>query len=179
MRSPKIFATRPKAYLETVGPSKWTFIGYDESMNASPQHIMLVELAAGRPIAVRSSVLEFQAEAARLGGGIVILLDFAARKSDGRQRIESQQPLAREMWFVAHTEIKDVPSIRVVMDAVKAAFAKQAAVGNGLTLGRLDRHIETFGSLPSPSAEAERSTRDALSQALRHMPGLSMVSWLQ
>ncbi|MBP2445177.1 LysR family transcriptional regulator [Rhizobium leguminosarum] len=61
-----------KSYLETVAPSEWTFIGYDETMNASPQQVRLIELAAGRPIAVRSSVLEFQAAAARLGGGVVM-----------------------------------------------------------------------------------------------------------
>ncbi|MEK1898669.1 MAG: LysR family transcriptional regulator, partial [Rhizobium sp.] len=43
-----------KAYLETVPEAQWTFIGYDEGMNASPQQLRLFELAAGRPIAIRS-----------------------------------------------------------------------------------------------------------------------------
>jgi DNA-binding transcriptional LysR family regulator len=113
-----------KAYLDAVPPSEWSFVGYDESMSASPQQARLIELAAGRPIAVRSSVLEFQAAIARLGGGIVMLPDFAVADSDGLMRIEDENPLRREVWLVVHAEIKDVPSVRTVMEALKSAFAK-------------------------------------------------------
>ncbi|MGM4910271.1 LysR family transcriptional regulator [Rhizobium sp. 768_B6_N1_8] len=111
-----------KAYLETVPEAQWTFIGYDEGMNASPQQLRLFELAAGRPIAIRSTVLEFQAAAARLGGGVVLLPDFAVSGTDGLQRIEDEYPLTREVWLVVHAEIKDVPAVRVVMEALKSAF---------------------------------------------------------
>jgi DNA-binding transcriptional LysR family regulator len=111
-----------EAYLETVPEAQWTFIGYDEGMNASPQQLRLFELAAGRPIAIRSSILEFQAAAARLGGGVVLLPDFAVSDADDLQRIEDENPLRREVWLVVHAEIKDVPAIRVVMEALKSAF---------------------------------------------------------
>ncbi len=111
-----------KAYLETVPEAQWSFIGYDEGMNASPQQLRLFELAACRPIAIRSSVLEFQAAAARLGGGVVLLPDFAVSDADDLQRIEDENPLRREVWLVVHAEIKDVPAIRVVMEALKGAF---------------------------------------------------------
>jgi DNA-binding transcriptional LysR family regulator len=113
-----------KIYLETVPPSDWTFIGYDEAMSSSPQQLRLLELAAGRPIAVRSSVLEFQAAAARLGGGIVMLPDFAVSEADGLQRVQGDPALAREVWLVVHAEIKDVPSVRVVLEALKNAFGR-------------------------------------------------------
>ncbi|EJJ28390.1 LysR family transcriptional regulator [Rhizobium sp. CF142] len=111
-----------KTYLESVPEAQWTFIGYDEGMNASPQQLRLFELAAGRPIAIRSSVLEFQAAAARLGGGVVLLPDFAAQGITGLERIEDEDPLTREVWLVVHAEIRDVPAIRVVMEALKGAF---------------------------------------------------------
>ncbi|WP_204341597.1 LysR family transcriptional regulator [Rhizobium ruizarguesonis] len=113
-----------KTYLETVSPPDWTFIGYDETMNASPQQLRLIELAAGRPIAVRSSVLEFQAATASLGAGVVMLPDFAVLESSGLQRIETEQALTREVWLVVHSDIKDVPSVRVVVDALKNALGK-------------------------------------------------------
>ena len=113
-----------QTYLETVPPSDWTFIGYDETMNASPQQLRLIELAAGRPIAVRSSVLEFQAATARLGAGVVMLPDFAVPEFSGLQRIENEQALTREVWLVVHSDIKDVPSVRVVVDALKTALGK-------------------------------------------------------
>ncbi|NZD48477.1 LysR family transcriptional regulator [Rhizobium leguminosarum] len=113
-----------KTYLETVSPSDWTFIGYDETMNASPQQLRLIELAAGRPIAVRSSVLEFQAATASLGAGVVMLPDFAVLDTSGLQRIETEHLLTREVWLVVHSDIKDVPSVRVVVDALKNALGK-------------------------------------------------------
>ncbi|WP_206120277.1 MULTISPECIES: LysR family transcriptional regulator [Rhizobium] len=117
-----LYASR--TYLETVSPSDWTFIGYDETMNASPQQLRLTELAAGRPIAVRSSVLEFQAATASLGAGVVMLPDFAAPEPSGLQRIETEQVLTREIWLVVHSDIKDVPSVRVVVEALKSALGK-------------------------------------------------------
>lgn len=116
----RLYATQ--SYLESVSPADWTFIGYDESMSASPQQMRLLEQAAGRPIAIRSSVLEFQAAAARLDGGVVMLPEFAVMERDCLQRIDDQIPLTREVWLVVHADIKNVPSIRVVMDALKKAF---------------------------------------------------------
>ncbi len=106
------------AYLDSVPEAEWSFIGYDEGMNASPQQLLLFERAAGRPIAIRSSVLEFQAAAASRGGGVVMLPDFAAHGMD-LQRIEEEHPLRREIWLVVHNEIRNIPSVRVVMDALK------------------------------------------------------------
>lgn len=49
-----------KAYLETVPSAEWTFIGYDEHGRFATTTAPL-ERAGGRAIAVRSSVLAFQA----------------------------------------------------------------------------------------------------------------------
>lgn len=117
-----LYASR--SYLEAVPPSEWTFIGYDESMSASPQQARLIELAAGRPIAVKSSVLEFQAATAKLGGGVVLLPDFAVADTDGLVRIKDDNPLRREVWLVVHAEIKDLPAVRTVMEALKSTFGR-------------------------------------------------------
>lgn len=111
-----------KRYLDAVAPLDWTFIGYDESMNASPQQMRLIELANGRPIALRSSVLEFQVAAA-LEGGVVMLPDFAVPVTADLERVRGDHTLVREIWLVVHADIKDVPSIRAVTDAIRSAFA--------------------------------------------------------
>ncbi len=111
-------------YLSSIPPEEWTFIGYDESMNAAAQQIRLLEIAAGRPVALRSSVLEFQAAAARAGGGVVMLPDFAAEQSPGLRRVEEEAALTRDVWLVVHSQIKDVPAIRSVVDALKSAFRR-------------------------------------------------------
>lgn len=93
-------------------------------MKAAPQHTRLMEFAAGRPIALRSSMMEFQAAAALTGGGVVILPDFAVEGMEGLQRIDSGPPLTREIWLVVHSEIKDVPAVRAVVEALKQAFRR-------------------------------------------------------
>lgn len=116
----RLYATT--AYLDATAPDDWTFIGYDESMKTSPQQMRLVEYAAGRPLSIRSSVLEVQASAARLDGGVVLLPDFAIAQPDSLVAIGHEPLLKREIWLVVHAEIRNVPSVRVVIDALKRLF---------------------------------------------------------
>jgi hypothetical protein len=53
-----------------------------------------------------------------------MLPDFAVLDTSGLQRIETEHLLTREVWLVVHSDIKDVPSIRVVVDALKNALVK-------------------------------------------------------
>ena len=93
-------------------------------MKAVPRRLCLMEFAAGRPIALRSSVLEFQAAAACAGGGVVMLPDFAVERMEGLHRIDSGAPLRREIWRVVHSDIKDVPAVRAVVETLKQAFRR-------------------------------------------------------
>jgi len=115
-------------YLKTLSADKWTFIGYDDSMNASPQEVHLANYAAGRQIASRSSVLEVQASAARLGGGVAILPDFVITKNDCLHIIEDSPAIVREIWLVVHSEIKETATIRAVVDALKQTFSTRQSV---------------------------------------------------
>lgn len=108
-----------KAYLEAMDPADWTFIGYNDDMASSPQQVRLRQIAAGRPIAVTSSVLEFQAATARMDGGLAMLPDFLVGESDTLQLVTEHSLLSREVWMVVHADIKDVPSVRAVADALK------------------------------------------------------------
>lgn len=115
------------SYVAATAPEDWTFIGYDESMTGAPQQMRLVELAAGRRIAIRSSVLEFQVAAARQAGGVAMLPDFALRPSDDIVRLGDDRALEREVWLVVHTEVKDVPVIREVVNGIKNAFDEETS----------------------------------------------------
>ncbi|MGM4914945.1 LysR family transcriptional regulator [Rhizobium sp. 768_B6_N1_8] len=127
-----------KSYLDTVPPPDWTFIGYDEGMNASPQQQRLIEIAAGRPIALRSTVLEFQAQAARLGGGVAMLPEFAVTGLDTLQPVAHDVPLVREVWLVVHAGIRGVPAVRAVMEALKDAFVTHPTNDDDLTHSQSD-----------------------------------------
>lgn len=110
------------SYIASTPCKDWTFIGYDEAMSSAPQQIRLVELAAGRRIAIRSSVLEFQAAAACQGGGVVMLPDFAVHASSGLTRVSDTPALTRDIWLVAHREVREVPAIRATVEAIKNAL---------------------------------------------------------
>jgi DNA-binding transcriptional LysR family regulator len=110
-----------ETYLATVAPANWTFIAYDDEMNAAPQQVLLREIAAERPISLRSSDLAFQIAAARLGAGVVMLPEFAATPLGDLRRIQAPVSLEREIWLVVHADIRHVPAVRAVLDVLKQA----------------------------------------------------------
>ena len=72
-------------------------------------------------MALRATTLEFQLAAARAGGGIAMLPNFMlAGRDDLVEAIPQRQPLTREFWLVVHADIRNVPIIRVVMEALKS-----------------------------------------------------------
>jgi DNA-binding transcriptional LysR family regulator len=108
-------------YLAENQPEDWTFIAYDESMNDAPQQVWLKGFAAGREIGIRASSLEAQAHFAGLGAGIACLPEFAARPHTDLVAISTtDQPMAREIWLVTHNDVRNVPAIRAVADALAA-----------------------------------------------------------
>ncbi|WP_454850392.1 LysR family transcriptional regulator [Rhizobium binxianense] len=107
-------------YLASVPEQAWSFIAYDETLVTSPQYQRLLTVANGRRVAIRASTLEFQVAAARAGGGVAILPNFLLRGVDNLvEAIADPTPLTREVWLVVHTDIRNVPIIRAVMDALK------------------------------------------------------------
>lgn len=106
------------SYIDAKLPEDWTFVGYDEAMESSPQERRLREIANGRPVAVRASTLEFQLAAVKSGDGVALLPDFMVQQDHLLRLPQSGDPLRREIWLAVHTDIKDVPLIRVVLDAL-------------------------------------------------------------
>lgn len=104
------------AYLAETREADWSFIGYEETMASSPQETMLARIAGGRPVAIRATALEFQLAAVKAGGGVALLPDFMAADLNLTTLPLPDGPLTRELWLVVHTDIKDVPLIRAVMD---------------------------------------------------------------
>jgi DNA-binding transcriptional LysR family regulator len=105
-------------YAETTDERDWTFVGYDEAMASSPQEERLAEIAAGRPIAIRASTLEFQLTAVKAGGGVALLPDFIAAGQGLTQLPLEGAAITRDLWLAVHTDIKDVPLVRAVTDAL-------------------------------------------------------------
>lgn len=106
------------AYLAATPEQDWTFVGYEETMASSPQERRLAQIAGGRPVAIRASALEFQLAAVKAGGGVALLPDFMAAPQNLTKLPLPADPLTREIWLVVHTDIKDVPMIRAVVEGL-------------------------------------------------------------
>lgn len=108
------------SYLAETPEEAWSFIAYSEEMENSPQHQRLLEVARSRQIGLQASTLEFQMAVAKAGGGVAILPDFLVGATDGLvQAIEEENPVTRDIWLVVHSDIRDVPIIRAVLEALK------------------------------------------------------------
>jgi DNA-binding transcriptional LysR family regulator len=117
------------SYLAEIPHQDWSFIAYGADMEASPQHRRLVEVANGRRIGIRASTLEFQRAAASASGGIAILPDFFVGPQDGLVvAIAENAPVLRDIWLVVHSDIRDVPIIRVVTDAIRDGIRRSVQI---------------------------------------------------
>ncbi|HEX7800860.1 MAG TPA: LysR substrate-binding domain-containing protein, partial [Asticcacaulis sp.] len=105
------------AYLEATPPEAWEFVAYDETLDAAPQQARLLWLLKGRAIGLRASTLDMQLAFLLADGGVGMLPDFVAEGRDGHVAADPDEPpLTREIWLVVHTDMKDAPAIRAVMD---------------------------------------------------------------
>ncbi|PTM89114.1 hypothetical protein C7449_1118 [Mycoplana dimorpha] len=51
-----------------------------------------------------------------------MLPDFVISETDCLHKIDPDAVLTREVWLIVHSEIKNVPSVRVVSDALRQIF---------------------------------------------------------
>lgn len=107
------------SYLEATPTEAWEFVAYDETLDAAPQQARLLALLGGRTIGLRASTLEMQLAFLLANGGVGMLPDFVA---EGRDELvvadPDEPPLTREVWLVVHTDMKDAPAIRAVIDCL-------------------------------------------------------------
>lgn len=105
-------------YLAATPRDRYEFIGYDESLDDSPQQRRLFEFAAGRPLVLRSNSADVQRAAVRAGAGIALLADFPENLADpAMARLEVPGPrLERDLWLVVHRDLRQAPAVRAVAD---------------------------------------------------------------
>jgi DNA-binding transcriptional LysR family regulator len=107
------------SYLAATPVEAWEFIAYDETMDAAPQQARLLTLLDGRTIGLRASTLEMQMAFILADGGVGMLPDFMAAGQGGLAAAEpAEAMLTREIWLIVHTDMKDVPAIRAVMNCL-------------------------------------------------------------
>jgi DNA-binding transcriptional LysR family regulator len=119
-----------RAYLDTTTAADWTFIGYDEALEAAPQQAAVRRLAGGKPPALRSSTLELQLALVRAGGGVAALPDFMAAGDPVLSRARRDKIAQREVWLVFHTDLKRSAPVRTVATRLREFLRQKLAAAN-------------------------------------------------
>ncbi|HEY0094822.1 MAG TPA: LysR family transcriptional regulator [Archangium sp.] len=116
------------AYGVYVAPDGDTaaWVGLDESLAHLPEAQWLARHAAGARLVLRANTLTGQLAAARAGFGKALLPRWFADEEGGLIALPPPAPPpVREAWLVVHPDLKDVPRVRAVIDAVVAAFEEE------------------------------------------------------
>jgi DNA-binding transcriptional LysR family regulator len=116
-------AFRPYAtsdYLSSVEEDAWCFIGSDGNVRHSPQQIALQSMTGDGRYSFWSDDVSIQAALAQGGAGVAMLPDFVVPPHPHLVSAKPKDPpLIREVWLAVHSDMKQVPAIRVVMECLK------------------------------------------------------------
>jgi DNA-binding transcriptional LysR family regulator len=95
------------------------FIGFDRSQSKLPQALWLVEHGAER-FTVASNSDAAIVEATLAGQGLSVLADAYAKTQPGLIRLNCEVPTpTTPIYLVFHKELRNVPRVRVVIDALR------------------------------------------------------------
>jgi DNA-binding transcriptional LysR family regulator len=104
-------------YLNKTPPHAFAFIGYDASMAESPQEVWLRTIVGDREVVLRTNDLGTQIAAARSGLGIAALPHYLGDGDPQLQRqAVTQKPISRDVWLLVHRDLRQVPTVRAVME---------------------------------------------------------------
>lgn len=103
------------------------FVGFDRSMSKLPQAEWLVEQGATR-FTVKSNSDAAIVEATLAGQGMSVLADAYARTVPGLVRLTCEVPFPQvPIYLVFHRELRNVPRVRLVIDALQAGLEQGLA----------------------------------------------------
>lgn len=111
-----LFASR--TYAARHAPADMALLGYEENMDHVPQQIWLRQYAAGRPLVLRTSDLGALYHAVRAGLGAAILPFFLTAGDESLVCLHRDDVPARDIWLVAHNDVRRSPRVRAVMDGL-------------------------------------------------------------
>jgi len=130
-----LYASRD--YLARCGGEGRDFLGFDDSLDQSPQQRWLKKLAGERGFTLRSNDITNLLTAARAGLGLVVLPCIVVRNDPNMVRVPTPlPPLTRELWLLFHRDVGRTPAVRAVIDHIiaimtqaKAAFREDGSSG--------------------------------------------------
>ncbi|HVZ00522.1 MAG TPA: LysR family transcriptional regulator [Dongiaceae bacterium] len=116
---------------------RMTWIGFDEEHAYMPGQAWLHALLDGKRPAIRSNDWQVVQEATRAGAGLAVLPCYLADGDPGLRRIGAPlREVVAEQWLLVHRDLRGLPRVRAVMDAIIRLFHDERALLEGRAAGR-------------------------------------------
>jgi DNA-binding transcriptional LysR family regulator len=111
---------------------KMPWIGFDEEHAYMPGQAWLHELLEGTRPAIRTNDWQVLHEATRSGAGIAVLPCYLADPDPALRRIGTPlKEVVAEQWLLVHRDLRALPRVRAVMDAIIRLFHEDRALLEG------------------------------------------------
>jgi DNA-binding transcriptional LysR family regulator len=111
---------------------KMPWIGFDEEHAYMPGQAWLHDLLDGKRPAIRTNDWQVLHEATRSGAGIAVLPCYLADPDPRLRRIGGPlKEVVAEQWLLVHRDLRALPRVRAVMDAIIRLFHEDRALLEG------------------------------------------------
>jgi DNA-binding transcriptional LysR family regulator len=108
-----------------------TWIGFDEEHAYMPGQAWLHDFLEGKRPAIRTNDWQVLHEATRSGAGIAILPCYIGDADTSLRRIAPLKEVVAEQWLLVHRDLRALPRVRAVMDAIIRLFQEDRALLEG------------------------------------------------
>jgi DNA-binding transcriptional LysR family regulator len=110
---------------------KMNWIGFDEEHAYMPGQAWLHDLLEGKRPVIRVNDWQVLHEAVRSGAGIAVLPCYLADADASLRRIAPLKEVVAEQWLLVHRDLRALPRVRAVMDAIIRLFHEDRALLEG------------------------------------------------
>ncbi|MBL8674505.1 MAG: LysR family transcriptional regulator [Rhodospirillales bacterium] len=129
--------------------------GFDDAHGYMPGARWLADLLGDVRPAVRANNWLVLQEAARAGAGLAVLPCFLGDSDADLRRVGGViDAVAADQWLLVHRDLRDLPRVRAVMDAVIELFTES----RGALEGRMPRKRRPPGDEPCPASAHGQSS---------------------
>ena len=104
-------------------PDADDFIGFDDSLQGTPQERWLAKFAPDRRVVFRCNSTASLLAAARLGVGVALLPCFVADRQPSLVALEGAEPMFHELWLLVHSDLRRTPRVKAVIEWVDELIA--------------------------------------------------------
>jgi DNA-binding transcriptional LysR family regulator len=113
------------------------WIGFDDEHDYMPGQSWVLELLEGARPAVRVNNWLVLQEAARAGAGLAVLPCYLGDDDPALRRLGPiLEDVAADQWLLVHRDLRDLPRVRAVMDALVQLFQEQRQALEGRSASR-------------------------------------------